>query len=53
MDIVMHIIFGQETHLMRIRNINKTTHNNCINLTRNSRVRFLGLVIARAGYANR
>jgi hypothetical protein len=29
-----------------------TEANNCINLTRISRVRLMALVIARAGYAN-
>jgi hypothetical protein len=29
------------------------SHNNRMNLTRNSRVRFWALLIARAGYANR
>jgi len=33
--------------------VTKSLSNNSINLTRISRVRFLALMIARAGYANR
>jgi hypothetical protein len=46
-------IHGESTYCQSQQAINNPLHNTCINLTRNSRVEFLGLLIARAGYANR
>ena len=46
-------IRGESTYRQSQQTINNPLHNTRINLTRNSRVRFWALLIARAGYAYR
>jgi hypothetical protein len=46
-------IHGESTYFESLQTINNPLRNTSINLTRNSRVRFWTLLIARAGYAIR